>query len=282
MSTLSTVLQNAAQLLLELPEDERMMEARLLLSHTLQRDPSWLYAWPEHEIGKQQEQVYFDLLERRAAGEPIAYIMGEQEFWSLPFRVTPDTLIPRPETELIIEMVLQLVKSAHPISLLDLGTGSGIIAITLANECPSWIISASDRSQNALAVARTNANQLSASHINFIQGDWFEPLEKGSKFHIITSNPPYVAEDDPHLQQGDLRYEPVSALSSGRAGLQDLAQIISQAPLWLHLGGWLLVEHGMEQAAEVRKIFQQAGFCKISSKIDLADLERMTMGCLNP
>lgn len=257
------------------------MEARLLLSYALQRNSSWLYAWPEHELDQQQEQVYFELVKRRAEGEPISYITGEQEFWSLPFKVTPDTLIPRQETELIIETALQLAKPDQAIALLDLGTGSGIIAITLASECPGWIITASDHSESALAVARINASQLNTSHINFVQGDWFEPLEKNGKFHIITSNPPYVAKDDPHLQRGDLRFEPASALSSGRSGLEDIQHIVSQTPLWLHQGGWLLVEHGMEQGAEVREIFQQAGFGRISSKTDLAKLERMTMGCMD-
>ncbi len=279
MTIISEALAFGAQQLQALQNSDCRFEAQLLLAHTLEQDRSWLYAWPEYELNEEQERSYFGLLDRRARGIPIAYITGEREFWSLPFKVTEDTLIPRPETELIVSTALQLADHDQSISLLDLGTGSGAIAITLASERPSWSITATDGSGEALVVAKTNADQLGTSHIQFIQGDWFAPLKTNSRFHIIVSNPPYVAENDAHLQSGDLKYEPPAALSSGLDGLSDLRQIVDGAPAWLHADGWLLVEHGMDQASAVRQLFLDAGFCKISSKADLANLERMTMGC---
>jgi release factor glutamine methyltransferase len=279
MTIVSEALTFGIQQLQGPQNSDSRLEAQLLLAHTLERDRSWLYAWPEYELNEEQERSYLGLLSRRAKGIPIAYITGEREFWSLPFKVTEDTLIPRPETELIVATVLQLADHDQSISLLDLGTGSGAIAITLASEHPSWSITATDASRKALTVAETNARQLGTPHIHFVQGDWFDPLEKNSKFHIIVSNPPYVAEHDAHLQSGDLRYEPPGALSSGLDGLRDLRQIIAQAPAMLHAGGWLLVEHGMDQAGSARKLFQDADFCEISSKTDLAHRERITMGC---
>ena len=261
-----------------LQDSDSSLEAQLLLAYALERDRSWLYAWPEYELSGEQEQSYFGLLNHRARGVPIAYITGEREFWSLPFKVTTDTLIPRPETELIVATVLQLADKNQAVSLLDLGTGCGAIAITLASEHPSWSITATDGSMAALAIAETNAGRLGTSNIRFIHGNWFAPLEKNSKFHIIVSNPPYVAENDAHLQRGDLRYEPPGALSSGPDGLHDLQQIVTGAPEWLHSDGWLLVEHGMDQGASVRKLFQDAGFCEVGSNNDLEHRERMTMG----
>lgn len=278
MISLSEALKSGAQLLHGLPDSNNRLEAQLLLAHALERDRSWLYAWPEYELNKDQEQSYFELLDRRAKGIPIAYITGEREFWSLPLKVTEDTLIPRPETELIVSTALQLADHDQPISLLDLGTGSGAIAIALATECTRWSVTATDASRKALSIAKTNAGRLGTPQVDFIHGDWFNPLGKDSRFHMIISNPPYVAENDAHLQRGDLRYEPPGALSSGADGLRDLRRIISQAPAWLHINGWLLVEHGMDQGSSVRKLFQDAGFCEISSKTDLEHRERMTMG----
>lgn len=279
MRRLSEALKLGARLLHELPDCDSRLEAQLLLAHTLEQERSWLYAWPEYELNQKQEQAYFRLLNHRAGGMPIAYITGEREFWSLPFKVTEDTLIPRAETELIVSTVLQLADQDRGISLLDLGTGSGAIAIALASEFPSWFITATDASSKALSVAETNASRLNASHIQFIHGDWFHALEKDHKFHIIVSNPPYVADNDVHLQQGDLRYEPSGALSSGADGLYDLRQIITEAPAWLHSEGWLLVEHGMVQGASVQELFQDTGFSKIITKADLEHRDRITMGC---
>ena len=278
MTTIDRALSVGLQRLGGLQDSDSSLEAQLLLAHTLQRDRSWLYAWPEYELRAEQEQAYFEMLNRRARGVPVAYITGEREFWSLPFKMTADTLIPRPETELIVSSVLQLAAKNQAVSLLDLGTGCGAIAISLASERPSWAITATDGSSKALAVAETNADRLGTSNIRFIHGNWFGPLQSDNKFHIIVSNPPYVAENDPHLQRGDLRHEPPGALSSGPDGLNDLRQIIAGAPQWLHSAGWLLVEHGMDQAAAVRKLFQDAGFCEVNSSNDLEHRERMTMG----
>lgn len=261
MTMVSEALAFGAQQLQALRNSDCRFEAQLLLAHALEHDRSWLYAWPEYELNEEQEHLYFGLLNHRAKGIPIAYITGEREFWSLPFKVTEDTLIPRPETELIVSTALQLPDHDQSVSLLDLGTGSGAIAITLASERPTWSITATDRSGNALVVAKTNADLLGTSHIRFLQGDWFAPLTPNSKYHIIVCNPPYVAENDAHLQSGDLRYEPPAALSSGLDGLSDLRQIVDRAPAWLHAGGWLLVEHGMDQGSAVRELFLDAGFC---------------------
>lgn len=279
MSMVSEALALGVQQLGGLQNCDVKLEAQLLLAHTLERDRSWLYAWPEYKLHEEQEHLFFSLLHRRAKGVPLAYITGEREFWSLPFKVTEDTLIPRPETELIVATTLQLANRTQPISLLDLGTGSGAIAISLAREHPSWHITATDSSTTALAVAATNASQLGVAHIQFVHGDWFSPLQRNNRFHIIVSNPPYVAADDAHLQSGDLIHEPQGALSSGPDGLSDLRHIINEAPGWLHTDGWLLVEHGMDQGSAVRKLFQDAGFCNISTSTDLEQRERMTMGC---
>ena len=278
MTSISEALTVAVQRLHGLQDSDCSLEAQLLLAHALERDRSWLYAWPEYELSGDQEKSYVKLLKRRARGVPIAYITGEREFWSLPFQVTADTLIPRPETELIVSTSLQLADKHQSVSLLDLGTGCGAIAVALASERPAWSITATDASAEALAVAETNANSLGTSSIRFIQGNWFDPLGRDGKFHLIVGNPPYVAEKDPHLHLGDLRYEPPGALGSGSDGLHDLRQIIAGAPAWLHIQGWLLVEHGMDQGAPVRKLFQDAGFCEVSSKKDMEHRERMTMG----
>lgn len=278
MSIVAEVLALGAQQLGSLQNCDSRLEAQLLLAHTLERDRSWLYAWPEYELQAQQEHLYFNLLKRRIEGIPMAYIIGEREFWSLPFKVTEDTLIPRPETELIVAATLQLAGLEDSVSLLELGTGSGAIAISLASERPSWHITATDRSANALVVAASNARRLGAPQVRFIHGDWFGPLEQNDRFHIIVSNPPYVAENDPHLHSGDLVFEPREALSSGPDGLKDLQRIISEAPAWLQPEGWLLVEHGLGQGAAVRNLFQAAGFYEISTYTDLEQRDRMSMG----
>ncbi|MCX8087638.1 MAG: peptide chain release factor N(5)-glutamine methyltransferase [Rhodocyclaceae bacterium] len=251
-------------------------EARLLLSHVLGQPTAWLEAHREEELEPAAAARFGALIERRAAGEPIAYLVGEREFYGRSFLVTPDVLIPRPETELLVELALAKV-GAHPTaSILDLGTGSGCLAITLALELPAAHVTAVDASPAALEVARKNARQLGAA-VDFIESDWFAALPP-QRFDLIVANPPYVAAGDPHLTQGDLRFEPKVALTDGADGLTSIRRIIKAAPAWLAAGGWLFLEHGWDQAAAVEECLAAAGFCALERHRDLAGIERVGGG----
>lgn len=265
-----------------LQEARGIEDARLLLAHVLQRDLAWLYAHPEQPLDERQLSRFRALLVRRAAGEPLAYLTGEKEFWSLPLKVTSDTLVPRPETELLVELALTAQPGSRsgapaantppaetPFRVLDLGTGSGAIALALAHERPRWEITATDASPTALAVAQENARRLGLASIRFLAGHWYRALPEEARFHLILSNPPYVAEGDPHLRQDSLPHEPFTALASGPEGLDDLRQIIAGAPHRLLPGGWLLVEHGLDQGEAVRRLFWQAGFGRVETRQDL-------------
>ena len=253
------------------------LDAELLLAHVIDKPRSHLLAWPEKEIDAAQRDAFRALVVRRANGEPVAYLTGQREFWSLPVRVTADVLIPRPETELLVELALEHLPDTSTPSIADLGTGSGGIALALARECPHCRIVATDRSEGALTTARLNAEQLGLTSIEFRLGHWFGPLE-AECFDLIISNPPYIAEHDPHLSRGDVRFEPRSALVSGHDGLQDLRLIAQSARRHLHPGGWLIVEHGYDQARDVRKLLKNEGFESVESCADLAGIERATRG----
>ena len=218
-----------------------------------------------------QQTRYESLLARRAAGEPVAYLTGEKEFWSLTLNVTPDVLIPRPDTELLVEWALQLA----PQRVADVGTGSGAIALALAKELPQARFTATDISAPALAIARVNAQTLKLGNVEFLHGSLLEPL--GSDFDLIVSNPPYIAERDPHLPA--LRYEPKLALTSGADGLDAIREIVGHAPAHLKSGGWLLLEHGADQGAAVRELMQKTGFTRVETRRDLAGHERASAGC---
>lgn len=276
MSTIKEALDRATADLSLMPGINASLEAGLLLSHLLNKDRSWLYAWPEKPLTPDQQQNFAQLVERRLGGEPIAYITGHREFWSLDLVVTPDTLIPRPETELLVSLALSLGRTNSRV--LELGTGSGAIAIAIASECPDWQITATDQSVAALDVARRNLVRHKISNVHLLPGSWYRELEETQKFHIIVSNPPYVADQDPHLQQGDLRFEPAAALSSGTEGLDDLRTIIKGAPAHLKPGGYLLVEHGLEQGDQVRSLFESAGFKDVQTEGDIEHRERVTRG----
>jgi release factor glutamine methyltransferase len=257
-------------------DPEAASEAQLLLGHVLEHDAAWLYAWPEQALNPAQREHYRELIQGRAAGEPVAYLIGRREFWSLPLGVDRHTLIPRPETEHLVEFILRTLPREHPLRVIDLGTGSGAIALALASERPAWRISASDRSASALHQARRNARDLGLT-IEWIQADWLKGIE--GPFDLVVSNPPYVAEDDPHLQRGDLRFEPRDALASGPDGLDAIRRLISQAPSRLAPGGRLVFEHGCEQGTASRTLLAEAGFTDIGTGRDLADLERFSHGC---
>lgn len=253
-----------------------LMDARVLLCHVLQCSAARLAAWPEARVDAADWAAFGTLVERRMAGEPIAYLVGEREFFGRAFLVTPAVLIPRPETELLVELALAHFDDRRSVRVLDLGTGSGALAVSLALELPDADVVAVDRSREALWVAMANAARLGAS-ISFVQSDWFDALGD-ERFDLIVANPPYVAAADPHLQQGDVRFEPRSALASGPEGLDDLLAIIRAAPARLDAGGWLFLEHGFDQAAAVRGLLTDAGFASIASWKDLAGIERVSGG----
>lgn len=257
--------------------DSPQLDAELLLAHVLAGDRSHLRAHPDAELTATAAADFERLVDARVRGEPVAYLTGKREFWSLEMRVTPATLIPRPETELLVEQVLAVIPSGAATEVLDLGTGSGAVALAVAKERPRCRITAIDISSAALAVARENAAALALANVELLQGNWFAPLT-GRRFHIIVSNPPYVGASDPHLQEGDLRFEPRQALASGEDGLQDIRRIIVGAPRHLFEGGHLFLEHGYGQGALVRDLLQAAGFAGVRSVRDFAGHERVSAG----
>lgn len=252
-------------------------DAEPLLAHALGRTPAWLYAHGDDEADALAVARFEDLLARRRAGEPVAYLLGRRGFWRFDLRVTAATLIPRPETERLVELALERVPATAAAQVADLGTGSGAIALAIACERPAARVVATDLSEDALAVARDNARELGLDRVAFRQGRWYAPLA-GERFDLIASNPPYIADDDVHLGQGDLRFEPRSALASGRDGLDDLREIAAGARGHLRAGGWLLVEHGWGQGAAVRALFVDAGLVDVSTATDLEHRDRVTVG----
>lgn len=235
------------------------LDAELLLAHTLNRSRTYLYTHPEMSLEPGHQGVYRQLLQKRCEGYPIAYLLGEREFWSLPIRVNEATLIPRPETELLVELTLNLLKEVSHASILDLGTGSGAIALALASERPAWQILACDRSKAALDIATSNASRLGIKNIRFLLSDWFEAIPHQT-FDAIVSNPPYIATEDPHLTQGDVRFEPKDALISGVHGLDAISYLTQQSHSHLNAQGLLLLEHGYEQGPAVNALLKQGGY----------------------
>lgn len=253
------------------------IEIQCLLQHVLGVQRAYLLAHPEQMLSEAQQDAFDALLQRRLRGEPIAHLLGEREFFGLNLKVTPATLIPRPDTELIVELALNRIPQAQPYRVLDMGTGSGAIALAIAKHKPNAEVVAVDASQDALAVAIENARRLDIPNVRFMQSDWFAALD-GQRFELIVSNPPYIASDDIHLAQGDLRFEPLSALASGADGLEDIRRIISAAPHYLASNGSLLLEHGYDQAESVRDLLAQRGFVEVFSEKDIAGIERVTGG----
>ncbi len=254
------------------------LDARILLAAALRVSDVHLIAHNEQVLNVVEHERFRALVARRVAGEPLAYITGEREFFSRSFHVTPAVLIPRPETELLVELGLERLPAHAKARVLDLGTGSGCIAISIALARGSVRVTATDESADALAVARGNASSLGASNVEFIQGSWFDPVGE-QRFDLIVSNPPYVAQGDAHLTQGDLRFEPPAALASGDDGLADIRIILKYARAHLAAGGWLLFEHGYDQATRCRALLAQAGFGGVQSWRDLAGIERVSGGC---
>ena len=299
MSSIQEIIRNDSKRLeiaLNLDPASARIELQCLLQAVLQVDRAWLLAHAEQTLNNEQQFRFNDLFERRLKGEPIAYLLGEREFYGLLFRVTPATLIPRPETELLVELALQRcgrVAAPPPCThrsapcgriaeqgvcrVLDLGTGCGAIALSIADARPDAEVVAVDISRAALEVAQLNMQQFGLDNVRLLHSNWFSALQE-ERFDIIVSNPPYIAASDAHLSQGDVRYEPRSALASGAEGLDDIRSICAAAKPHLNVDGWLLFEHGYDQAVHVRALLQQAGFNSVFSARDLAGIERVSGG----
>jgi release factor glutamine methyltransferase len=253
------------------------LDAELLLLYVVQKPRSWLFTHADDVLDKDVQTAYAGLLDRRANGEPVAYITGQRGFWSLDLEVTPATLIPRPETELLVELALQRLPDDAACSVVDLGTGSGAIALAIARERLHAQVIATDASADALAVAKRNAQRHAITNVTFVHGDWLAPLA-GQRFELIVSNPPYIEAADPHLGQGDLRFEPARALASGTDGLDDIRRIVRDARTHLHPDGWLLFEHGWNQGDAARALLHEAGYVEVFTARDLERRDRISGG----
>jgi len=251
------------------------IEIQMLLQQVLSVNRAYLLAHPERQLDEVQQAAYRALLQRRLAGEPLAYILSEREFFGLNFKVTPATLIPRPDTELLVELALQRIPQRGRV--LDLGAGSGAIALSIAYSRPDAQVTAVDASTDALEVARENARRLNIGNARFVHSDWFESLA-GERYDLIVSNPPYIEDTDAHLERGDLRFEPRSALASGADGLDDIRRIVADAKAHLGYGGWLMFEHGYDQAERARGLLAASGYAEVFSARDLSGIERVSGG----
>ncbi|MEE4676775.1 peptide chain release factor N(5)-glutamine methyltransferase [Pseudomonas alliivorans] len=275
MTIIASLLRSA-----ELPDSPTArLDAELLLAAALGKPRSFLHTWPERIVSTEAALAFSGFLQRRRTGEPVAYILGQQGFWKLDLEVAPHTLIPRPETEMLVEAALELVPAFAPAEVLDMGTGTGAIGLALANDRQQWKITAVDRVPEAVELAERNRQRLQLDNAVVMNSHWFSAL-KGRQFDLIISNPPYIAETDPHLSAGDVRFEPSSALTAGPDGLDDLRTIIRQAPDHLSPGGWLLLEHGYDQGSAVRELLIRSGFERIQTRRDLGEHERITFGCM--
>lgn len=275
MSTIQSALQQAAERFNT--SDSAALDAQLLLAHVLGKDRSFLYTWPEHKLTREQQRNYDALCARRAKGEPVAYLLGRRGFWKAELEVSPAVLIPRPETELLVELALRLGADLEG-KVADLGTGSGAIAVALASERPDWQVYATELSADAQNVAAANFRHAGLPNLHLLAGSWCDPLP-AHDFVLIASNPPYIDEHDPHLKEGDVRFEPRSALVAADAGLADLRRIAEQARNYLVAGGWLLLEHGWQQGSAVRRLLESLGYTEVRTHFDHANRERVTVGC---
>lgn len=253
------------------------LDAQVLLTHTLQCNSAHLMAWPEKALDDKQLNDYQQLITQRVNGTPVAHLTGQREFWSLDFFVNDSTLIPRPETETLVEFILDKFSHHNSLNLLDLGTGTGAIAIAIAHEKPNWSLTASDKSSDAITLCEKNSESHNIKNLTITQSDWFENIND-KNFDVIVSNPPYIAINDPHLTQGDVRFEPESALTSGEDGMDDIAYLCEQTPNHLKSNGWLIIEHGYNQQQAVAECFTKNHYRNIIQQQDLSNQPRMTAG----
>lgn len=273
------LLDDATKTLYDNSESPRI-DAEVLMQHVIERPLAWLIAHGETIASTDHTNAFYDLVKLRHAGHPIAYLTGHKNFWNLSLKVDSHVLIPRPDTETLVEKALERLPKDSDLDVLDLGTGSGAIALSIAKERPNAKVLAVDSQTAALAIARENALSNDVNNALFLHSDWYSTLPQNQNFDLIVSNPPYVDSDDPHLQKGDLRFEPTVALTAQDKGLADLNIIIQTAPLFLKPRGWLLVEHGYNQAEDIANLFNQNDFCDIDCATDINDLPRCTMGRL--
>lgn len=278
-NSIQTLLHDAVQQLRH-SSDSARIDAEILLAHCLQQSRTYLMTWPEKLVEAATLAHFEQLLAQRLQGHPIAHLIGERDFWTLQLQVSADTLIPRPETELLVETALQYLpapQAGYQPKVLDLGTGSGAIALALASERPDCQVVACDASVAALQIAELNRQRYQLNNVSLHTSNWFAQLAP-QHFDLIVSNPPYIEQDDPHLQQGDVRFEPLSALTAGSDGLDDLRHIISSSPQWLNQGAWLLLEHGYNQSKQVGELLTQAHFQQVGCLQDLAANDRVSLG----
>ena len=276
MANVSELLQLSAKL--QPTSDSPQLDCELLLCHVLDVDRTWLRTWPEKQVSSAQKSLFISLLDQRFEGMPIAYLVGSRGFWSMDLKVSSDTLVPRPETELLIEIALNLNLPRHSCGL-DLGTGTGAIALALASERQDMQWIAVDSQSGAVELAQANCDHQQLANVTIFQSSWFDALKAtNNTFDLIVSNPPYIAADDPHLVVGDVRFEPSSALVSGADGLDDIKIIISQSSAYLNTNGWLVIEHGYNQGQAVRDLMCAAGFSKVATQQDYNHLDRVTLG----
>jgi release factor glutamine methyltransferase len=258
------------------------LDAQVLLAHVLGRDRAWLVAHAGDALARDAMDAFIALARRRRVGEPVAHLTGSREFWGLSLAVSPAVLIPRPETETVVELALARLPEDRAVRVLDLGPGSGAIALAIAHERPRARILATDVCAEALAIARENARRLRIGNVAFVQSDWYTEaasIARAAPFDLIASNPPYVAADDPHLAEGDVRFEPAAALSAGAEGLDAIRVVVAGAREWLAPGGSLVIEHGYDQSARVGELFAAAGFADVTARHDLAGIARVVAGC---
>jgi release factor glutamine methyltransferase len=276
MANVSELLKHSDQL--QSTSDSPQLDCELLLCYVLDVDRTWLRTWPEKEVSKSLEAKFCALLEQRVQGQPIAYLVGSRGFWSMDLQVSEDTLIPRPETELLVELALglKLPQNSHG---LDLGTGTGAVVLALATERADMNFTAVDSQMGAVSLANKNCQNLGLANVAIFQSDWFNSVQlTDNYFDLIVSNPPYISANDPHLQQGDVRYEPNTALVSGVDGLDDLKKIIARSPCYLKPDGWLLLEHGFDQGPAIVRLMNNAGFQKVVTHKDYNQVDRVTLG----
>lgn len=277
LPSIEAALRNAAERLTTSGSDSAKIDAAVLLCHALAKPRSYLLTWPEKALTQEQFFAFENLLEQRVSGKPVAYIVGEREFWSLALKVSPYTLIPRPDTERLVEVALQYLEN-NAGKVLDLGSGTGAIALAIASERTDLQVIGVDLQPEAAALGKENAEKHSIKNAEFRCGSWFDPVKPDEKFSLIVSNPPYIDEQDPHLSQGDVRFEPASALVAAEQGLADIRHIASEALAFLAANGWIAFEHGYAQGAAVRQLLLDLGYRHVATEQDYAGQDRVTSG----